>query len=335
MNWKPLLSQARKPWGVSLCAGVLGAVVLGARYALRPAAKTRVPEMFPPAIFATRVFYSSRGQIVYHESGQGEPLIFLHGFYVGASSYEWSKVYPYFAQAHQVLAIDQLGFGESERPDRALSAGDYIRSLVEIIEMKCGGERATIVASGLGAAFATALAAQHPDLVRRLFLLAPTGLIEFGRQRLPRRYRVLSRFPVVNRLFYRRYLATRIQIRAWLTSVGFADSSKISDETVDALTSSAQRFGAERAVFNWLSRRLNLDLEKRLAEVPQPITLLWGDKTRFPPLEWAYRLQPVAKQCNLIVLKEVGLLAPLEAPDELKEVLAHELDSSIRLWKYE
>src|SRR6266481_4596927 len=129
--WKKLLAQARKPWGFSLGAGLLGALVLGVRYAMKPIARSRLPETLSPAIFATRVFYSSRGQVVYHESGQGEPLIFLHGVYVGASSYEWSKVYPHFAETHQVLSVDLLGFGEAERPNVALSAADHVRILAE------------------------------------------------------------------------------------------------------------------------------------------------------------------------------------------------------------
>jgi haloalkane dehalogenase len=330
--WKKLLAQARKPWGFSLGAGLLGALVLGVRYAMKPIARSRLPETLSPAIFATRVFYSSRGQVVYHESGQGEPLIFLHGFYVGASSYEWSKVYPSFAATNQVLAIDQLGFGESERPDHALSASDYVQALLEMIRMKCDDKRATIIASGLGAGFAATLAAQHPELVRRLVLLAPTGLIEFGRQRLPFRYRILARLPFINRIFYRRYLATKVQIRAWLSSAAFADPAKISDEVVDVLTNCAQQFGAERAVFNWLSRRLNIDIERRLSEITQSVTLLWGEKTIYPPLEWAYRLQPAIKRCNLVVLEGLGLLAALEEPRKLIEILSRELDSTVRVY---
>ena len=177
--WRQLLARGRKIWGVSLGAGLLGAVVLALRYALRPSAKPKLPDAISPAIFATRIFYSSRGQLVYHESGQGGPLVFLHGVYVGASSYEWSKVYPHFAEAHQVLAVDLLGFGESERPDAALSAVDHVRILAELLRAKCGGERAAIVASGLSAGFATVLAAQHPDLIHRLILLMPTGGVDY------------------------------------------------------------------------------------------------------------------------------------------------------------
>jgi pimeloyl-ACP methyl ester carboxylesterase len=331
--WRQLLARGRKIWGVSLVAGLLGAIVLALRYALRPSAKPKLPDSISPAIFATRIFYSSRGQLVYHESGLGTPLVFLHGVYVGASSYEWSKVYPHFAETHQVLAVDLLGFGESERPDAALSAADHVRILAELLQAKCGGERAAIVASGLGAGFATVLGAQHPDLIHRLILLMPTAGVDSGPGRLARRYRLFSGIPVLNRVYYRRYLSTRIQIRAWLKSFGFADPEKISDEVVEVLTNCAQQFGAERAVFQWMSRRFDLELEKRLGELSQPVTLVWGDKAIYPPLERAYRLQPVARQCSLVVLENTGMLAALESPVAVGEALAKELDPTIRIFK--
>jgi len=331
--WKKLLAQGRRIWGVSLGAGLLGAFVLTLRYALRPSAKPKLPDAISPAIFATRIFYTSRGQVVYHESGLGSPLVFVHGVYVGASSYEWSKVYPHFAGTHQVLAVDLLGFGESERPDLPFSATDHVQALVEFIRAKSGGERASVVASGLGAGFATILAAQHPDLVERLILLMPVGRVEFGRRRLPKRYGLFSRLPIANRPFYRRYLSSRIRIRAWLKSFGFADPEKITDETVDVLTNCAQQFGADRAIFQWMSRRFDLDLEKRLGELSQPVTLVWGEKSVNPPLETGYRLQPIAKQCSLIVLPNSGVLAPLESPLQVAEALSKELDQTIHIFK--
>jgi haloalkane dehalogenase len=330
---KNLLARGRQFWKVSLGAGILGGLVLTLRYALRPSAKPRLPEAISAAIFATRVFYTSRGQLVYHESGQGRPLVFLHGIYVGASSYEWSKVYPHFAAKHQVLAVDLLGFGESERPNVALSAAEHVQILTELVQAKCGGERASIVASGLGAGFATVLAAQHPELVERLVLLMPVGYVQFGRRDLPKRYGLCSRVPLLNSAFYRRYLSTRTQIRAWLKSSRFADTEKVGDEVVEVLTTFAQQLGAERAILQWLSGRFDLDLQKRLAELSQPVTLLWGENSVAPPLEWAYRLRSIAKQCSLIVLPNTGLLAPLESPLQVAEVLGKELDPTIRIYK--
>jgi pimeloyl-ACP methyl ester carboxylesterase len=161
----------------------------------------------------------------------------------------------------------------------------------------------------------------------------PVGRVEFGRRRLPKRYGLFSRVPIANRTVYRRYLSTRIRIRAWLKSFGFVDPEKIADETVDVFTNCAQQFGADRAIFQWMSRRFDLDLEKRLGELSQPVTLVWGEKAVNPPLETGYRLQPIAKRCSLVVLPNLGLLAPLESPMQVAEALSKELDQTIHIFK--
>jgi pimeloyl-ACP methyl ester carboxylesterase len=329
-SWSSLLTKGRRIWGFGLGAGVLGAVVLAFRYALRPAPKTQLPDAISPAIFATRIFYSRRGQLVYHESGRGEPLLFLHGIYIGASSYEWSKVYPHFASAYQVMALDLIGFGESERPDLILSAADHVQALSEFLRAKSGGEPATIVASGQSAGFAVLLASQHPELVRRLILSMPTGALDSGQTR--RRNLLLAKVPMANRVLYYRYLSTRVQVRSWLRNSGFADPVKVGDETVDVLSNCAQQFGAERAIFQWFSHRFDVELEKRIAEISQPVTLIWGDKAKYPPLESAYGLQLVVAKCSLIVLENTGTLAALETPERMTELLAKELDPTIRVY---
>jgi pimeloyl-ACP methyl ester carboxylesterase len=318
---------------MGLGAGLLGALVLAFRYALRPRSKPRLPDAISPAIFATRIFYARRGRLVYHESGQGDPLLFLHGIYIGASSYEWSKVYPHFAATHQVLAPDLVGFGESERPDVNLSAADQIEVLNEFLRAKCGGEPATIVASGQSGGFATALAVQHPELVRRLVLLMPTGAMESGSGQMLRRHVLFAKMPLMNRVFYFRYLSSRVQVRSRLRNFGFADPEKVSDEIVEVLSNCARQFGAERAIVQWVSHRFDLEFEKQLAEVTQSVTLVWGIKAKYPPLERAYKLRLAAAQCNLVVLENTGSLAPLESPERVTEVLHSELDPTIRIYQ--
>ena len=82
-----------------------------------------------------------------------------------------------------------------------------------------------------------------------------------------------------------------------------------------------------------MSRRFDLDLEKRLGELSQPVTLIWGEKAVNPPLESGYRLQPIAKKCSLVVLPNLGLLAPLESPMQVAEALTKELDPTIHIYK--
>jgi pimeloyl-ACP methyl ester carboxylesterase len=118
-----------------------------------------------------------------------------------------------------------------------------------------------------------------------------------------------------------------------LKNFAFVDPEKIADETIEVLSNCAQQFGAERSIIQWLSRQFDFDLEKRLAELPQPVTLIWGENAVNPPLESGYRLQPVAKQCSLVVLPNSGLLAPLESPMQVADALVKELDPTIRIYK--
>src|SRR5258708_16660134 len=115
----------RRFWGFGIGAGLLDLLILTIRYTLRPPRKSPLPDNIFPAIFATRILYTAKGELVYHESGQGNPLVFLHGVYPGASSYEWSRIYPHFAVRFQVLALDLLVFAESAPPTRPLTPADH------------------------------------------------------------------------------------------------------------------------------------------------------------------------------------------------------------------
>ena len=122
-------------------------------------------------------------------------------------------------------------------------------------------------------------------------------------------------------------------MRSWLRGFCFANPEKVSEETVDVLSKCAQQFGAERAIFQWLSRRFDLELEKKLEDISQPVTLIWGEKAKYPPLDQAYRLQVIPGHCTLIVLENTGSLAPLESPERVTEILSGDLDSTIRIYK--
>jgi pimeloyl-ACP methyl ester carboxylesterase len=321
-------------WGVGLGAGLVGAVILGLRYAFKAPKSAKIPETVAPAIFATRVFYTGRGQLVYHESGRGDPLVFIHGVYTGASSFEWSRVYPHFTDRFQVLAPDLLGFGESARPNRPFGPSEHTEILAEFLRAKAGQARSVIVASGLGAAFATLLAVRHPELVHRLVLVMPVGTAGRHYRRILLDYsRWLAALPLARQSYYFRFLATKARIRLWLATACFVDPEKIDDEVVDVLWTYARQFGANRAVLHALRGKLNVDLERHLTEVSQPITLVWGDKAKFPALTFGHRLRQAARHCNLVTLANAGVFAALESPHEFCDLLDRELDTEIRIYQ--
>ena len=120
--------------------------------------------------------------MIYHISGSGDPVVFLHGIYLGASSYEWSKVYPHFTFGREVIVPDLIGFGESERPGN--DGCHRLRRAWSNSGIPAGTEH-LVVASGLTAGIALLMASRHPERVSRLILLLPTGLKESGKWGAP------------------------------------------------------------------------------------------------------------------------------------------------------
>ena len=267
--------------------------------------------------------------MIYHISGSGEPLVFLHGVFLGASSYEWSKVYPHFAMEHEVIAPDLIGFGESERPAASMDAEDYAESLAEFLREVSPGRPAALVASGLTAGISLLLAARHPELVSRLVLFLPTGMKGAGKWRTMGMM-ALSGLPGLNRFVYRNYLARVPFIRHWLSRVALANPAKLSEEMVDILATCAQQNGAEHAILGFLRGRLAFDIEKCLPDVMVPVHILWPDRVAGFPAASGESLCSKLAQGSLEVLPDCGLLAALENPELVAPTLAHTLSPLLK-----
>lgn len=283
-----------------------------------------IPETISPAIFATRVCPTTRGEIVYHISGAGSPLVFLHGIYPGASSYEWSRVYPDFAIRNAVIAPDLIGFGESERPRTGLDADEHVQALAEFLRTLCGPSPAVIVASGYGAAIALKLAVQHPDRVGELCLFAPLG-IDATVRRIPVGISLLTRLPVLNAFVYRSYFASKPFIRGWLARFGYADPSRVSDEVVDTLATCAGQYGAGYAMLAFLRGRLLYDVRTQLPRVTQPVSVLWPDAPDRFSEDLPLRLEEMLANCVIDRLGPLGPLGALESPEVLSEAIGRAL----------
>ncbi|MEI6071472.1 MAG: alpha/beta hydrolase [Verrucomicrobiae bacterium] len=319
----------RKPaLGIGIGMGVVGAVALALRYGTGRWVRGPIPDAISPAIFSTRVARTEFGEMIYHVSGAGEPLVFLHGVFLGASSYEWSKVYPRFAASREVMVPDLIGFGESERPGIPMDAADYVEALAGFLREVSPDRKPAVVASGLTAGICLLLAARHPGLVSRLVLFLPTGLKDFGKWRAMGML-ALSGIPGMSRFVYRSYLSRPPFIRRWLARIALADPASLTEEMVSIFATCAQQYGAEHAILGFLRGRLDFHIERRLPDVAVPVRILWPDRaTGFPPGggDAICRRIPGA---SLTPLPGCGILAALENPDLVADAVVRALQDDL------
>ncbi|GAC1589385.1 MAG: haloalkane dehalogenase [Acidimicrobiales bacterium] len=106
-------------------------------------------------------------QMAYHETGSGDPVVFLHGN--PTSSYLWRNVIPHVAGMARCIAPDLIGQGDSDKLDdvgpgsyRFVEHREYLDGLLDQLDL---GGRVTFVLHDWGSALGFDWANRHRERV--------------------------------------------------------------------------------------------------------------------------------------------------------------------------
>jgi pimeloyl-ACP methyl ester carboxylesterase len=108
------------------------------------------------------------GQFAFVDRGSGDPVVFLHNGALGHRL--WEHQIEHFARSRRVVAPDLLGHGESDRPERILTADDFVGQIEHLADELALG-RFDLVGCCLGGAVALEFARRRPTQVRTLSLV--------------------------------------------------------------------------------------------------------------------------------------------------------------------
>jgi len=107
-----------------------------------------------------------------HESGQGSPVLFLHG--AGGFAPQQPFVAPLSAK-HRLLAPSHPGFGKSSLPEWIDSIDDIAHIYLELLSM-LDLKQLDIVGCSIGGWIAAEIATKVPERVHRLVMVGPVGV---------------------------------------------------------------------------------------------------------------------------------------------------------------
>ena len=112
------------------------------------------------------------GDTVVQVSGEGAPLVFVHGFTTTAEF--WREQVEAFSTRHQLVRINLPGHGRSPRPEgRKYTIEAFVEDVLKVYRA-LDIESAVLVGLSMGGTVAQNFALAHPERVRALVLVGAT-----------------------------------------------------------------------------------------------------------------------------------------------------------------
>jgi pimeloyl-ACP methyl ester carboxylesterase len=250
--------------------------------------------------------------IVYERRGNGEPLVLLHG--IGHHRQAWLPVLDRLAEAHDVIAVDLPGFGESPVP-----TGGAPRDMPKAVEgvatflADLRLDRPHVAGNSLGGAIALELA--NAGLVASATALSPAGFCTPAELRwaistlTAHRWGTRLPQPVMRTMF--RYGA----FRALCFGMICARPGRITAEAALADALALRNGRAFRVV-----ARAGRSYAYRGAPTV-PVTVAWGTRDRILPYRQAARARAALPEARHVDLPGCGHVPMGDNPDLVASVI--------------
>ena len=240
----------------------------------------------------------------YVDAGSGSVVVLLHGLAddVGV----WESVMPALAAKHRVIALDQIGFGRSDKPLLGYRAGTFVDFLDGFLnELKI--DRASLVGNSLGGWIAADFALTHPERIDRLVLCDAAGYAAVPKTMDPRALNALR-------------LASREDIR-YLGPLTF--HNKRFYEDVDLAFKQRVTAGDNYTVNQLLDSMIRGEdvLDGRLGAIHKPTLIVWGREDKLIPLNFAERFHKEITGSRLEVIDDCGHMPHVECADKFNHAL--------------
>jgi 4,5:9,10-diseco-3-hydroxy-5,9,17-trioxoandrosta-1(10),2-diene-4-oate hydrolase len=271
---------------------------------------------------------AGRLKLHYHEAGaeHAETVILLHGGGPGASAWSnFGRNLPEFAKHYRTIAVDQPGFGRSdkpvEHPQYFRHSADAVVGLMDAL----GIERAHFVGNSLGGGAAVRLALNHGKRAGRLVLMGPGGLsVNLFAPDPTEGVKNLGRFGAQ---------PSRERMAAFLR-IMVHDQALVTDELIDerfAAANTPESLAAMRAMGKSFAQPGTYEegmLWREAHRLRQRVLLIWGREDRVNPLDGALLALKTIPRAQLHVFGGCGHWAQLEKFDEFNRLALDFLGSS-------
>lgn len=232
-------------------------------------------------------------------------LVLVHGF--GASLHTWEAWAGPLSERHRVVRFDLPGCGLSP-PD---PTGDYTdaRSIALLAALldRLGIARTTLVGHSIGGRIAWTFAAERPERVSRLVLVAPDGFASPGFE--------YGRAPAVPAsLKLMRQVLPKPLLRMSLAPA-YADPSVLTDALTTRYHDLLLGPGVRQALLDRMAQTVLRDPLPMLRRIAAPTLLIWGEQDAMIPFANSAEYLNAIPRVERAALSGVGHVPQEEQPE--------------------
>lgn len=230
-------------------------------------------------------------------------LVFLH--YWGGSSRTWRHVTSALTPAFRTIALDQRGWGRSDKPPAGYTLSTLADDAQGLIE-RLGLDHYILVGHSMGGKVAQLLASRQSPGLAGLVLVAPSPPSPMD-------------VPLVVRQSMVNAYDSRESILATVQQV-LAAGPLYPDDLETIVEDSLQ--GAPAAKTAWPLNASQEDISEQAATIRVPTLVISGERDQVdPPAVLQHALMTRIPHASLHILPGVGHLSPFEAPGTLAELI--------------
>jgi len=257
-------------------------------------------------------------QIAYHRFGHGPSVALIHG--IPTWSYLWRDVIPPLIQEGlEILAIDLLGYGDSDKPAGADLGISAQAELVAAVLRKLNWNGRAIVGHDIGGGIAQLMCANDSETAERLILIDAIAYDSFPEPGIAR-----LKDPIWDNILS----APDFDLQKGLTkgfTRGVARKERITPELIAAYERPFRGVDGRLAYLRAARALRTEELAARMNEVEKlniPTLIIWGAEDVFQPVRYGAQLAAAMPLARFEKVERAGHFLPEDEPLVVARLIA-------------
>jgi pimeloyl-ACP methyl ester carboxylesterase len=242
-------------------------------------------------------FYSDDPELTIVQRGEGRPLLLLHG---GGGPPSMGSLPTRLSGNFQVMAPVHPGFDGSPRPEWYTGIDDIALSYLRLLELRDLRD-VLVVGSSVGGWIASEMAVREHERIGGVVLLDAVGIDVEGVE--------LADFFTLT--------AQELIAHVFHDPAAAPDPSQMPQEARDMQAANA----AELAVYAREPYMHDPKLRRRLALVPTPVAVLWGESDRIAPEPYGRAYAASFPHAQFELIQAAGHLPHVEQPVQVVDAI--------------